>query len=797
MSKSLVIVESPAKAKTINKFLGSDFEVTASMGHVRDLPPKALGVDIENGFKPTYESSPDKEKTIKQLHKLAKNSDEIYLAPDPDREGEAISWHLAELLKPAMNGKNIHRITFNEITKQAVQQAVAHPSEIDMDLVNAQQARRILDRLVGYKISPLLTRLVTRNKSALSAGRVQSVALRLICERENEIRAFKPVEYWTIHGLFKNEDGVELKAELYNVDGKKISHQGESKEKEDSNCLHIQNEKQAKELVEELNKAAYKIGKIDSRKRTRRPPTPYITSTLQQDASRILGFTGDRTMRAAQALYEGVDIGDETVGLITYMRTDSVRIAKEAIDKSREYIKKAYGDKYLPQKPHYYKSGKSAQEAHECIRPTIIDSEHSPKKIGKYLNTDQKKIYDLIWKRFIACQTAPAQYLSTSIDIVDDRFAFRSSGSILTFDGYTRIYREPEQDKEQELPHMKEGEKLDLNELLPEQHFTRPPARFNDASLIKQLESEGIGRPSTYASIVKTLVDRRYIVRKEKRFYPTDLGEVVNILLVKNFPDIFEVRFTADIEGELDLVEEGKENWVHLLQKFYDPFSRDLNNAPKGMGEALRDLQQPLEDKECPKCKSQLVKKWGRTSWFIACSNYPECDYTAPLEEQEIIETDIECEKCGNIMVIRPGKYGPFLGCSNYPECKNTKPIPSDMECPMPDCNGTVVQRRSRYGKMFYGCDQYPNCEFAAWDLPVKETCPKCGNPFLVKKDYKRKGPTIKCPIKECNYSRPDENPTETPNFVEQFIAKYSKPNEDEKEKKEENKEKNVKVSNN
>ncbi len=794
MPKSLVIVESPAKAKTINKFLGSDYRVTASMGHIRDLPPKELGVDIENNFAPTYETSPDKQKTIKELKKLAKESEAIYLAPDPDREGEAISWHLAELLGPKLNGQKIWRVTFNEITKQAIQNAIAHPGEINTNLVNAQQARRILDRLVGYKISPMLTRLVTRNKSALSAGRVQSVALRLICEREEEIRKFKPVEYWTINGKFQNSDGVELDAELYNIDGKKIHHQGEGKEKDGTDFIHIKTEEEAKKLVDELHQAAYAISKIDSKKRTRKPLPPYITSTLQQDASRILGFTGDRTMRAAQQLYEGVDIGDETIGLITYMRTDSVRIAKEAVDHGRQFITGKYGEKYLPEKPNFYKSGKSAQEAHECIRPTTLDENHTPTKIRKYLNSDQAKLYDLIWKRFIACQMAPAEYLSTSIMIEDDRFAFRATGSILTFDGFTRVYRDPDADKDQQLPEMKEGEKLKLKELTPDQHFTRPPARYNDASLIKELEKDGIGRPSTYASIVKTLVDRRYIYRKEKRFYPSDLGEIVNILLVRNFPDIFEVRFTSDVETKLDKVEEGKEDWVNLLKEFYNPFEKDLTNAPKGMGETLRDLQEPLEGKNCPDCGSQLVKKWGRTSWFIACTNYPDCQYTAPLEETEVIETDIPCEKCQSPMVIRPGKFGSFMGCSNYPTCKNTKPIPSGLSCPMPDCKGSVVQRRSRWGKLFYGCDQYPNCDFAAWDYPLLEKCPKCGNPFLVKKDYKRKGPTIKCPQKECNYSRPDENPEMNTDFVSEFIAKYA-PKEEKTDKQEQTAETKKKAS--
>ncbi|RJP35588.1 MAG: type I DNA topoisomerase [Candidatus Omnitrophota bacterium] len=772
MPKSLVIVESPAKAKTINKFLGSDFEVTASMGHVRDLPDRELGVDIENNFAPTYVVSPDKKKTIKQLEKLAEKCKDVYLAPDPDREGEAISWHLAELLKPVLNGKEIHRVTFNEITKSAVRHAIQHPSQINMDLVNAQQARRILDRLVGYKISPMLTRMLTRHRSALSAGRVQSVTLRLVCEREEAIRAFVTVEYWTINGVFKNGGGQELQAELFSVEGKKISHKGEGKdeeEKDDANLLHIQSQEQANELIARLQEPNYSIQSVESRKRTRRPPAPYITSTLQQDASRLFGFTGDKTMRAAQSLYEGIDIGDETVGLITYMRTDSVRIANEAIEKGREYIFSKFGERYLPATPNVYKSKKSAQDAHEAIRPTHLDESHSPEKVKKYLNADQAKIYDMIWKRFLACQMTPAEYLSTKIDIAGNGYLFRATGSVLTFDGYTVVYRDPENEKDQQLPQMKEGESLDLKQIDSEQHFTRPPARYNDASLIKELESEGIGRPSTYSSIIKTIVDRKYIERKEKRFYTTDLGEVVNKLLVTNFPDIIEVGFTAGVENKLDEVEDGKANWVEILRNFYEPFAADLSKAPKGFGEVLRSLQQPT-DQICEKCGKPLVKKWGRTSWFLACSGYPDCDFSASLNEVEIVETEEVCDKCGAKMVIRPGRFGNFLACSAYPKCKNARPLPTGIICPLPNCGGDIVQRRSRRGTVFYGCSHYPNCEFVSWDPPITESCPECKNPFLVFKDYKRKGPTVKCPNKECKYSRP-ARPEECPSKPEEAPA--------------------------
>lgn len=765
MSKSLVIVESPAKAKTINKFLGSEYEVAASMGHVRDLPENQLGVDVENEFHPTYITSPDKEKVIDKLLKKAEACTAIFLAPDPDREGEAISWHLAEILKDHCKNKEFYRITFNEITKKAIQQAIQKPGKIDMDLVNAQQARRILDRLVGYKISPILTRLVTRNSRALSAGRVQSVALRLVCEREEEIRRFVAIEYWTLQGTFHNQDKAVIQAELYSYDGLRISHLGENSDKEETKddesaekkLLHIQTEQQAQDIMDSLRGKPYEIGKITSRKRTRKAPPPYITSTLQQDASRILGFTGDRTMRAAQALYEGVDIGSDTVGLITYMRTDSVRIADEAIAQGRDLIHRLYGAPYVPEVPNTYRSKKSAQDAHEAIRPTMLDEQFSPEKIQAHLKGDQLKVYELIWKRFLACQMAPAQYLSTTIDITTDRAIFRATGSILTFDGFTRVYRDPEDSSDQLLPKMTEGEALTMDELTKEQHFTRPPARYNDASLIRELESEGIGRPSTYAAIIKTIVDRHYIERQERRFYATDLGEVVNKLLVDNFPDIIEVGFTAKIESELDEVEEGKADWIHLLKGFYTPFARDLTNAPKGIGDSLRALQKPT-DKQCPKCGKELVQKWGRTSWFIACTGYPECNYTESLTEAEIIETEEICEKCGKPMVIRPGRYGQFMACSGYPECKNTKPIPTGIKCPMPGCDGDVIQRRGRRGANFYGCSNYPKCGFVSWDMPILEKCPQCGNPFLVHKDYKRKGPTIKCPMKDCGYSRPDDS---------------------------------------
>ncbi len=725
------------------------------MGHVRDLPERELGVDVKNDFQPTYVVNSGSQKTIKRLKKVAEESDAVYLAPDPDREGEAISWHLAELLKA--NGKPVYRVTFNEITGRAIQKAIKHPGTVDMQLVNAQQARRILDRLVGYKISPLLTKCLTRKDKSLSAGRVQSVALRLICEREDEIRKFVPVEYWTIDALFAHED-MTLTASLYSMGGERISRGDEEKdeEKSDASIHRIENEQEAKAIVESIRQETYRVEDVKTRKKTRKPLPPYITSTLQQDASRIFGFTGDRTMRAAQALYEGVELGDETVGLITYMRTDSVRVADEAIVHARDLIRETYGRKYLPDKANRYRSKKGAQDAHEAIRPTQLNADHSPEKVKKYLNTDQTKIYDLIWKRFVASQMPPAEYLSTTIEITGGRFVFRAQGSVLTFDGYTKVYRDENTAADQELPHVEKGIDMDLREVTPDQHFTRPPARYNDASLIKTLEAEGIGRPSTYASIIKTLVDRDYVERRERRFYTTELGEVVNAVLVNTFPDIFEVGFTAGVEERLDEIEEGNADWVQLLRDFYQPFSKDLTDAPKNFGQVLKNLQQETGE-ACPECGKALVRKWGRTRWFVACSGYPDCTYTKPNEDIETVETDEVCEKCGAKMVIKEGRYGPFMACSAYPKCKNAKPLPTGIKCPLPDCDGDVVQRRSKRGKVFYGCSKYPDCNFVAWDTPVPEQCPDCGSPFLVRKDYKRKGPTLKCPNKECKYSRKDE----------------------------------------
>ena len=745
MKKSLVIVESPAKAKTINKILGKNYEVVACYGHVRDLPPKELGVDLDNSFEPKYVTTATQKKTVTKLGSLAKDAEQIFVATDPDREGEAICWHLCELLKK-QNG-TIKRILFNEITSHAIHYAIQNPQLIDHHLVDAQQARRILDRLVGYKISPLLWRRV---KNATSAGRVQSVAVRLICEREQEIRDFIPTEYWSIAGDFKDPEGNLLKAALYSVDGNKILS-GEVKEKngKKEEGLRLENEEQVKKLLPEIQKQKYRIGSIVQKPNTRRPSPPYITSSLQQDAARRLGFTGDRTMKIAQQLYEGVDIEDETTGLITYMRTDSTRIASEAIDQTRAFIQETYGEKYLPKKPIIYKKAKSAQDAHEAIRPT--EAIRTPEALKPFLSRDQHKLYELIWLRYVACQMESARYLTTTIEICDDRFIFRAVGSILVFDGFTRLYR-LEDSQDQLLPNMKEGANLDLSELNPEQHFTRPPARYNDASLIKELEERGIGRPSTYASIVKTVVDRSYVEREERRFRPTELGELLNQILVRSFPKVMDIGFTAQIEQQLDQIEEGKADWKKTLKDFYGPFSDRLKEAEEGIRSTIKEMEETSEE-TCENCGKQLVKKWGRNGWFLACPGYPECKFTKNIGETEEDNTcDEVCEKCGSPMVIKNGRAGRFLACSGYPKCKNARPISMGIKCPKPNCSGEVVERRSKRGKLFYGCTQYPNCDFVSWYLPINEKCPLCGNEFLVKKTTKRDGTTKQCLNKDCKY---------------------------------------------
>lgn len=760
MSKSLVVVESPAKAKTINKFLGKNFIVKASVGHIRDLPKSKLGVDIENDFTPKYITIRGKGKVIKELKKTAKKTDKIYLAADPDREGEAICWHLAYVLRNTK--KTIQRITFNEITKRAINKALNSPGEINQDLVDAQQARRILDRLVGYQISPILWRSL---KPGLSAGRVQSVAVRLICEREEEIDAFEPQEYWSIIAKLKGKSDTEFEAQLYRL-GKKKADIGtygfllssfaafltgqEVDEEEDFD------ESQAHAIVEDAKQKQFAIKNVKRKERKRYPYPPFITSRLQQDAAYKLHFSAKKTMRIAQQLYEGIKVGKEgAVGLITYMRTDSTRIASEALDEARRYIKQVHGKKYLPSKPRLYKSKKGAQDAHEAIRPTSVS--RVPKSIKSHLTRDQMRLYDLIWRRFIASQMNPAIMDVTTVNILAGDYLFRATGSIIKFDGFMAVYGGSKSKKDDKiLPELDENEKLKLLELTPKQHFTKPPPRYTEATLVKELEKKDIGRPSTYASIISKIQDREYVLKEKGRFVPTDVGKMVNHLLIKSFPDIIAVSFTARMENKLDKIEDGKVNWVEVIKDFYKPFGKDLEEAADVMYEAKKELEEET-DEVCDKCGAKMIVKWGKYGRFLACSNYPECENTKPYGEDDSKPaeqpTDEVCEKCGSPMVIRTNRYGgKFLACSAYPKCKNTKSISIGIDCPEEDCDGYLTERRTRKGKVFYGCSNYPDCEFSTWNKPVPKSCPKCGAPFLVEKTSKRRGKYLACINEDCDY---------------------------------------------
>lgn len=686
----LVIVESPAKAKTIKKYLGPGYEVVASMGHVRDLPKSKFGVDVENGFEPQYTDIKGKETLIKDLKKAAKNSEHVYLATDPDREGEAISWHLAHLLNLDLNDNN--RVTFNEITKTGVRNGMEHSRKIDLDLVNAQQARRVLDRVVGYKLSPFLWRKIRRG---LSAGRVQSVAVRLIVDREEEIRAFKPEEYWTIDALL-NAKGVRkaFPAKFHGKKGKKID---------------IKSEQQANGILEELNGADYIVGTVKKGVRKKSPAPPFTTSTLQQEASRKLGFQARRTMKAAQELYEGIEVGEMgAVGLITYMRTDSLRISEEARTAATAFIQQRYGAEYLPDKPRFYKSKSNAQDAHEAIRPTMPDM--FPEKVKAYLSSDQFKLYRLIWERFIASQMANAELDTVSADILAGDYVFKASGYSVRFNGFTALYEEgkdEESESSEMLPPLSEGDSLKLKSIAGNQHFTQPPPRYTEASLIKALEENGIGRPSTYAPTITTILQRNYIEREAKQLKPTPLGEVTTQLMREHFKNIVDVDFTAKMENDLDEVEVGKVDYVDMLRKFYGDFSHTLDEAEKAM-EGSR-MKVPHE------------------------------------------ETDMVCELCGKKMVIKIGRFGKFLACSGFPECKNTKRIVQETGGLCPLCGGKVLEKKSKTGKKYYGCEHNPKCSFMTWDEPLKEKCPQCGSSLFKKRG---KAGKIYCAKEGCGYER-------------------------------------------
>ncbi|MEN6626713.1 MAG: type I DNA topoisomerase [Candidatus Sumerlaeia bacterium] len=748
--KNLIIVESPAKAKTIERYLGSDYKVMASIGHVIDLPQSKLGVEVDNDFKPDYEVIKGKKSIMDALRKSAKGAKAVYLAPDPDREGEAIAYHISEWIKET--NPNIQRATFNEITKQAVRDAIDHPRGINMDLFYAQQARRVLDRLVGYKISPLLWRKVRRG---LSAGRVQSVAVRIICEREHEIQAFVPVEYWTIEGLAAAATPPPFRIRLAKIDGNKAE---------------IPNKETADALLAEIAGKPFVISEVIKKEQARRPFAPFITSTLQQEASRRLRLTAKQTMALAQQLYEGIELGDRgSVGLITYMRTDSTRLSDYATTQIRDFIGSNYPADYLPEKPRFYATGKGAQDAHEAIRPTDISL--TPEAIAPYIEDKRMlELYRLVWLRTVACQMNDARLERTRVEIPVARCLFVANGSVIKFDGFLRVYQEsrdelgksesdsaPAEDQngngdkaaaEEEgiLPPLEKGQSVSVSDLKGDQHFTQPPPRFTEAGLIKELEKQGIGRPSTYAAIISTIQDKEYASKEAGTFRPTQLGFMITDLLVESFPKVMDVSFTAEMERELDQVEEGTINWVELLRGFYGPFEERLNEATKSMRNVKAEAQPT--DIVCEKCGRPMVVKWGRMGRFIACSGFPECRNTKPLVEDESGNiraaeqetTDRVCPNCGRPMVVKNGRMGRFLACSGYPECKTAQSYPIGVPCPEAGCTGELVERRSKRGKIFYGCSRYPECKFTAFERPYREECATCGKvrTFIGEGDKKR-----------------------------------------------------------
>ncbi len=742
---SLVIVESPTKAKTISKFLGRGFVVKSSFGHLRDLPKKDMGIDVENNFAPHYVISREKSKTVKELKDAAKKTNDILFATDEDREGEAISWHLAHIL--GVEPEKTKRIVFHEITKQAIDHALANPRLLDLKLVDAQQARRILDRLVGYELSPFLWRKVAKG---LSAGRVQSVAVRLVVEREREIQNFKSEEYWTIEGIFEGNEERETKKEenkfiarLFAVADKKLDK------------LDLKNKEQVDKILTDLTNATYKIANVEQKESKRLPSPPFITSTLQQEANHRLGYSAKQIMRLAQQLYEGVEIpGAGSVGLITYMRTDSVNLSEKFLTDAQEVISKEFGKQYSLDKPRFYhKKSKNAQEAHEAIRPT--EAARTPESIKNALDNQQYKLYDLIWRRAVASQMAAAELKSTTVDIVsNNNYTFRATGQIIAFDGFLKLYTDKA--KENILPNIKTGETINCQEIKPEQHFTEPPARYSDATLVKTLEKFGIGRPSTYAPTIATIEDRNYVERDEhKRLKPKDIAFLVNDLLVEHFNKIVDFKFTADMEGYLDDVAAGKQQWQKVIADFYGPFKENLEIKNKELKK--KEITEEKTDEICEKCNAPMVIKTGRFGKFLACSGYPTCKNTKKItgstdgkiiyEKKEIELTDVKCEKCGTLMAKRHGRFGPFLGCSAYPKCKNIVNIEVKLNLKCPKCQeGDIVERHSKRGKPFYGCNRYPNCDFALWDKPTGDKCDKCAQPLV----FKAKG-EIKCSNKECS----------------------------------------------
>ncbi|MDA8387399.1 MAG: type I DNA topoisomerase [Nitrospiraceae bacterium] len=746
----LVIVESPAKARTLGKILGKDFTVKASVGHIKDLPEKELGVDKEHDFKPSYVIIPGKEKIVRELKTASRKAEKVFLAPDPDREGEAIAYHIASEINGKKGGDTLYRVSFHEITERAVRDAMEHPGHLDLHMVDAQQARRVLDRLVGYELSPLLWRKVRRG---LSAGRVQSVAVRLVVERERELEGFKQEEYWSIEATFEGAlHKGPFAARLHTLGGKPVIERGAQGEDK----FLLKNEEDARSAMESARAAGYVLSEIEKKLRRRSPAPPFITSTMQQEAFQRFQFTAKKTMLLAQQLYEGVELEEGSVGLITYMRTDSVNVAQEAQQWARKLIAEKFGKQYLPDKPPRYKNKAGAQEAHEAIRPTYM--EKSPETVKPYLSKDQIRLYGLVWNRFLASQMAPA-LLDQTVFTIDSGgggssgAVFKATGSVLKFDGFLALYREEGAAEEGAalLPALEKNEALELLELKPDQHFTQPPPRFTEASLVKALEEKAIGRPSTYAAILSTIQDRKYVAKDAGKFKPTDLGMLVNDLLVEKFPELMDVGFTARMEDELDQIEQGKMQWPDVIKDFYRPFSRDLENALNAPGRVRPE--DVMTDMKCEKCGKPMVKRWGRHGWFLACSGYPECRNTRPLEGAEggpaAEPTGEVCEKCGAPMVLRAGRFGRFLACSRYPECKATRPLPLGVKCPLD--GGNIVERRSKKGRLFYSCSNYPNCNFISWYRPVNRACPECGNPYLLEKKT-REALIVFCPQKGCRH---------------------------------------------
>lgn len=797
MAKSLVVVESPAKAKTINKYLGSDYVVKASMGHIKDLPKSKLGVDEEKDFEAHYVIIRGKNDIVKELQKAAQKAEVIFLAPDPDREGEAIAAHLAEELE---NGKPIYRVILNEITKDEVKNAFANPTQIDGKKVQAQQTRRILDRLVGYKLSPLLWEKVKRG---LSAGRVQSIALRLICDREREILSFVPEEFWTLTAFLEADEPPVFAAKLLRKNGKKLS---------------VPDQQSSDQILSDLKDAIYSVQNVEKKQRKRHAPAPYITSKLQQEASRKFRWPVKKVMMVAQELYEGIELGAEgAMGLITYMRTDSVRVSEQALQEARKFINDEYGTNYLPDQANYFKNKKSVQDAHEAIRPT--SSLRTPDSVKEYLSRDEFKLYALIWNRFVASQMKSAEFDETIITVKANDYEFDASGQIMTFAGYLKVYQETEETDNEEgvskLPAVEVGQKLRLEKLEPKQNFTQPPPRYTEAALVKDLEDKEIGRPSTYAAIISVIQNRNYVIKEENRFKPTDLGLLISDLLVKNFDELMDFKYTAHLEEELDEIEEGSKESLEVLQEFYGDFTRDLKKAY----DQIENIKATglATDLKCPQCSSPMVKRWGKFGAFLACTNeeckytqnpdekpgesigdvgsesehvclkcgkplvvkvgrygkflacsgYPECKFTATLTPSKNAEAGVQvpgekCPQCGNELVVKQGRFGPFIACSNYPDCKYIKPKTVDVKCP--EDGGDLVEKRTRGRKIFYGCNNYPDCKFAVWNKPVPQECPACHAPFMLEKYRKDQPSILECYNKECKFQlEPEAEPAPQP----------------------------------